>query len=189
MTTMEKHGKLVVVEGPDKPRNTLHARTLVDRLLEQDIASRFVHEPCELPSSGFSQNAEADLQTLNGCRSRIFKDEINQGLEAGEIVISDGNWMSSIVRQGIVQNMGASAVREISRLCLPTDYLNQHFTVLLSGGARVDEQLIRAYDTIGSFDVPKIRGPGLNFSYINPRDDYEEANERILDKLRHAKII
>ncbi len=184
MTTMSERGKYIVIEGADSIHKVKQARMLVDQLNDHDIASRYVHEPWSLPSQNpaFSKNALAELLRLTAYRAELFEEKIEPGLTAGEIVVADGNWLSSLARQGVAQNLGVTIVRELTRLCLPDDYAHPDFLALLYGAETTrDEKVQKSYDALVSSNQA--------FSYISTDGSYEEIHNRIVSKLQRAKVI
>ncbi len=195
MTAIER-GKYIVIEGSDEFDKATQAQMLVARLTEHGIASHYVHEPWELPSQypRLSHSALTELLRLTAYRVDLFNNEIEPGLAAGEIVVADGNWLSSVARQGIARELGVATVRELTRAHLPGAYLNPRFLALISTPNRLQtstpddsmQKIRQAYDTLGSTVSLRQKENGSfvqTFSYISAAGSDTDIHTRIVEKL------
>lgn len=138
---MNGHGKYIVIEGPDGTGKTTQAHLLAEGLSRSGRPSRYVHEPGEtrigieleriLKNPDLARHSETNLLLFTANRFEIYHQVIKPALDNGEIVVSDRNWLSSVVYQGIAAGLGVDTVRSETNKWLPEEYMEPTFTALL----------------------------------------------------------
>jgi dTMP kinase len=134
-------GKYIVIEGPDGTGKTTQAKLLAETLQKQGYAARYVHEPGETPmglelekiikNRKLARDPQTDLLLFTANRLEVYRQIIRPALDAGETIVADRNWLSSVAYQGIAGGLGAEKIHAESKKWLPKQYMQPAFTALL----------------------------------------------------------
>lgn len=134
-------GTYIVIEGPDGSGKTTQATMLVDRLSEQGVTSRLVHEPGETPighelervlkDKDLGRSALTALLLFTANRVELWEQVLEPELREGTTVVADRNWLSSIAYQGVAGQLGTGVVYDLTKQHLPRAYLHPTFTAML----------------------------------------------------------
>jgi dTMP kinase len=134
-------GKYIVIEGPDGTGKTTQAKLLAETLQKQGRAAHYVHEPGETPmglelekiikNRKLIRDPFTDLLLFTANRLEVYNQVIRHALDAGEIIVADRNWLSSVAYQGVAGGLGAEKIHDESKRWLPKQYMEPTFTALL----------------------------------------------------------
>lgn len=143
---MSERGKYIVIEGGGEGiGKSTQSSMLVDHMNDVGIASTYVHEPGAKPDR-MSNEVEDIMEFITKskdveltpheaflaftlARSATYRKKIQPALESGTSVVTDRNWLSSVVYQGYADGIGMHFVRDETAKFLPNEYLYPDFTV------------------------------------------------------------
>jgi len=116
--------RYVAIEGVDGAGKTTVARRVVESLLADGIAARFVREPGGTPTGEAIRRVLLDRGGIvapwteallfAAGRSQLATEVVGPAIEAGEIVVSDRTVYSSLAYQGGARGLGIEAVRAVN---------------------------------------------------------------------------
>ncbi len=183
---MGERGNYIVIEGLGD--TTTQAKLLADHLTIDGVVSHFVHEAAQLetPCPRMSQSAVAELLRLTAYRLDLYNQEIAPVLGRGEMVVADGNWRSSLLRQGIARRLGEALVHQTTREYLPREYVEPKFTVVLYEPNQLPFTEFNQIIPVSQ----KIKGTLVQTgAYVLAAGSDEAVHDRIMQKLKRTRVI
>ena len=126
-----KRGLFLSFEGGEGSGKSLQARGLAQTLLERGRDVVLTREPggtaagerirdILLHAREIPLSPEAQLLLFSSARAQLVREVIRPALDAGQIVIADRFFDSSVVYQGHGQGVPLEAIREVTRLAVGT---------------------------------------------------------------------
>ncbi len=118
-------GRFITFEGTEGGGKSTQINLLAARLRERSLAVRTLREPGGTPigeeirhtlqHSGQNQamTAEAELLLMNASRAQLVREIIRPALDAGEIVLCDRFYDSTIAYQGYGRGLDLETVRRV----------------------------------------------------------------------------
>jgi dTMP kinase len=118
-------GLFISFEGTEGSGKTTQIQLLLSRLEARQLAVRLVREPGGTPigeeirntlqhsAQNHSMTAEAELLLINASRAQLVREVIRPALLAGEIVVCDRFFDSTIAYQAYGRGLDIARVREI----------------------------------------------------------------------------
>jgi len=139
-----------VIEGPDGAGKSTQCNMLVDRLIAEGRQAISVHEPGETPigreiekiikNRDLGRTALSNLLFFTINRLELWKQKLEQALDSGTDVVSERNWLSSLVYQGHAEKMGFDFVTKFTANFLPERYMTPDLTIILATSGMVRQQ-------------------------------------------------
>jgi|TARA_Y100000310_G_scaffold340081_1_gene434705 dTMP kinase len=166
---MTERGKFIVFEGGEGSGKSTQARLLQGYFKESGISSTQIREPGGSPTAEkireiiinpeIERLPETEFLLFSAARVELFKRVVIPNLELGIHVLSDRNYLSSIVYQGYVKGVPLELI----------DYINR----VLTEGNKPDLTFI--------FDVPVEEGLASKVGAERNRfeDEGPEFHERV----------
>jgi dTMP kinase len=118
-------GRFITFEGTEGSGKSTQISLLAERLLGLGFVIRSIREPGGTPigeeirftlkhsKRNAAMTAETELLLMNASRAQIVREVIRPALEAGEIVLCDRFYDSTIAYQGYGRGMDLAKVRQI----------------------------------------------------------------------------
>lgn len=149
-------GKYIVIEGIDGTGKSTIQQSLLTKLTERKIDTVTVHEPGDTPigeairqilkNPQLERQNQTELMLFTAARIELWPI-IRQHLDDGKWVISDRNFLSSIVYQGWSQ--GELAAYQVTKFLadnLDKRYLKPDLTVILDSNLDTAKQRLNQRD-------------------------------------------
>lgn len=143
-------GWLITFEGTEGSGKTTHARWLAERLRSAGRPCRLVREPggtaigeeirhlFKHSAANAGMTPEAELFLINASRAQLVQEIIRPALQAGEIVISDRYFDSTLAYQGYGRGLDLNQVK--ATIALATGGTRPDLTFLLHLPLAVSEE-------------------------------------------------
>lgn len=142
-------GKFITFEGTEGGGKSTQIEILSERLRQMGRVVRLLREPGGTPigeeirhtlkhsDANHAMTSEAELLLMNASRAQLVREVIRPALEAGEIVLCDRFYDSTVAYQGYGRQLDLAAVRRIIDFAVgPT---RPDITVLLDVPVEVSE--------------------------------------------------
>jgi dTMP kinase len=172
-------GLFITFEGTEGCGKSTQVSLLAERLRSMGLLVRTLREPGGTPigeeirhtlkhsHQNHAMTAEAELLLMNASRAQLVREVIRPALAAGEIVISDRFYDSTIAYQGYGRELNLATVR--------------HVVDLAVGNTRPDITLLLHVSSEVSNARRLARQPNLPFEI--KRDRFEEADHAFFDRV------
>lgn len=207
----EYRGSYIVIEGSDPEIRAEQAERLAREQSgvvahEHDEGEEYYRSINRLQSLGSAALVRADFLRTTANRLETYEKTIEPTLHQGNLVVANGNWLSSAAEHGIMTahaGMGAAAVRNATREQLPPEYMQPAFTAMLYTPFDKREAPKDIYRPNPKFPLPdetmrarreaaydeligEIPAP---FQYIDQSGSPEEVEARIAEALKNRRIL
>ena len=149
-------GLFITFEGTEGCGKSTQVSMLAERLRNMGLLVRTLREPGGTPigeeirhtlkhsHANHSMTAEAELLLMNASRAQLVREVIRPALAAGEIVLCDRFYDSTIAYQGYGRELNLTTVRQVIDLAVgntrPDLTLLLHVSVEVSEGRRLARQ-------------------------------------------------
>ena len=175
-------GIFITFEGTEGGGKSTQIGLLADRLRKMHRVVRLLREPGGTPigeeirhTLKYSQDnqamtAEAELLLMNASRAQLVREIIRPALAAGEIVLSDRFYDSTIAYQGYGRGLDLESVRRVIRFAVGET--QPHLTLLLDVPIDVSER--RRHERQALLFVPE------------KRDRMEEADRAFFQRVEQG---
>lgn len=180
---MSEIGKYIVIEGTDGTGKTTQVDMLADKLAQRGIETVYWNEPdgTEMASEirtiikngNLQRQAETDLLLFTAARLENWHDIGSPALKMGKWVLAARNYISTLVYQGIADNVPENLILETTARFLGPRYMSPDRTIILD----FDDEVERAK----RIDQ---RGPLANPDTFESRDDIFQ--QKVLDGYRQV---
>ena len=160
-------GLFVTFEGTEGSGKSTHIQLLAERLRAAGRIVRVLREPGGTPigeevrhtlkhsEQNHAMQAETELLLMNACRAQLVREVIRPALTAGNVVLCDRFYDSTIAYQGYGRQLDLNLVRTIIEFA--TGETRPSLTFLLWVPIEVSEARRRARQHGRSSDVPPDR--------------------------------
>ena len=149
-------GLFITFEGTEGCGKSTQVGLLADRLRNMGLLVRTLREPGGTPigeeirhtlkhsHQNHSMTAEAELLLMNASRAQLVREVIRPALDAGEVILCDRFYDSTIAYQGYGRELNLATVRQVIDLAVgntrPDLTLLLHVSVEVSEGRRLARQ-------------------------------------------------
>jgi dTMP kinase len=170
-------GLFITFEGTEGSGKSTQISLLASRLRSKSLNVRTIREPGGTPigeeirhtlkhsAANQAMTPETELLLMNASRAQLVREVIRPALEAGEVVLCDRFYDSTIAYQGYGRQLDLKLVREVIDLAVGAT--RPDLTILLAISQSISEQRI---------DSRKSVAPGL-------RDRFEEADRAFFTRV------
>ena len=170
-------GLFITFEGTEGSGKSTQISLLASRLRSKGLNVRTIREPGGTPigeeirhtlkhsAANQAMTPETELLLMNASRAQLVREVIRPALEAGEVVLCDRFYDSTIAYQGYGRQLDLKLVREVIDLAVGAT--RPDLTILLAISQSISEQRI---------DSRKSVAPGL-------RDRFEEADRAFFTRV------
>ncbi len=143
------NGLFITFEGTEGSGKSTHIKLLADRLRASGRSVRLLREPGGTPigeevrhtlkhsEQNYAMTAEAELLLMNASRAQLVREVIRPALAAGDLVLCDRFYDSTIAYQGYGRQLDLNVVRTIIDFAVGTT--RPSLTFLLSVPIEVSE--------------------------------------------------
>ncbi len=187
-------GLFITFEGTEGAGKTTQIERLSRRIREMGHHVRMVREPGGTPlgeeirallkhhPAGQGMSAEAELLLMSASRAELVRKVIRPALDAGEIVICDRFFDSTVVYQGYGRGLDLEPIERITTLAVGATVPD--LTLVLQVPLEVSE--VRRAERLGKGSEPADRfdGAGRDF-FLRVEQGFEELLRRHPDRM-HA---
>ncbi|MGE3308839.1 MAG: dTMP kinase [Limisphaerales bacterium] len=172
-------GYFVSLEGTEGSGKSTQAALLVDRLRAGGFRARGLREPGGTPlgeeirhtlkhsQAGAGMVPEAELLLMNAARAQLVREVIQPALDAGEVVVTDRYFDSTVAYQGWGRGLDLARVREV---------------VALAVGSTVPD-LTLLFDVPPEVSAARRRARGLESGDSPGVDRFEREDEEFFDRV------
>jgi dTMP kinase len=190
-------GIFITFEGTEGSGKSTHIQLLADRLRAEGRVVRVLREPGGTPigeeirhtlkhsQQNHAMTPEAELLLMNASRAQLVREVIRPALAAGEIVLCDRFYDSTIAYQGHGRRLDPEVVRTIVGIAVGET--RPDLTLLLSVPIGISEERRLARRQAMLPDVPcpdKTPESRAKLSFSEPlRDRMEEADRDFFERV------
>ncbi|HNR72233.1 MAG TPA: dTMP kinase [Verrucomicrobiota bacterium] len=172
-------GRLITFEGTEGSGKTTQISLLAERLRAQGHPVRTLREPggtaigeeirhtLKHSPANHAMTPEAELLLMNASRAQLVREVIRPALAAGQIVLCDRYYDSTIAYQGYGRQLDLRMVQSLIEVAV--------------GGTRPDLTLVFVVPQEVSEARRRVRQPTLPLSL--KRDRFEEADRAFFDRV------
>lgn len=169
MSNPTKRGFYVVGEGSDGTGKSTHIELLAEYLKkEYDLEVYVMREPGGSPMSSairkivkngdLERDAITNLLLFTAARHQTWFNEALPVLQNGGIVLSDRNFVSSEVYQGVAEGLGVQYVHGVTRAFMDERYMNPDITVVFQMDDELSKKLVKNRGKLSNPDAFESRG-------------------------------
>jgi dTMP kinase len=189
---MTERGKFIVFEGGEGSGKSTQARLLQGYFKESGISSTQIREPGGSPTAEkireiiinpeIERLPETEFLLFSAARVELFKRVVIPNLELGIHVLSDRNYLSSIVYQGYVKGVPLELIDYINRVLTEGNKpdLTFIFDVPVEEGPEFHERVRRGYlEMVGKTENCVLIERGNR----NAEEIYEEVKGHVRERL------
>lgn len=169
MNSPTKQGFYVVGEGIDVSGKSTHIGLLAEYLKkEYDLEVYVMREPGGSPISdeirkivkngSLERDAVTNLLLFTASRHDIWFSRALPVLQSGGVVLSDRNYISSEIYQGVAEGLGVEYVGGVTRAFMDERYMNPDLTVIFQMEDELREKLIKNRGKLSNPDTFESQG-------------------------------
>ena len=190
-------GVFITFEGTEGSGKSTHVQLLAERLRARGRIVRVLREPGGTPigeeirhtlkhsQRNHAMTAEAELLLMNASRAQLVREVIRPALAAGEIVLCDRFYDSTIAYQGYGRRLDLGIVRAVVGFAV--GHTRPDLTLLLAVPVGVSEERRLARQQAMLLDVPfitKKAEDSAKLPFSEPlRDRMEEADREFFERV------
>jgi dTMP kinase len=188
----------ITFEGTEGSGKSTHIQLLAERLRTMNRTVRVLREPGGTPigeeirhtlkhsQQNHAMTAEAELLLISASRAQLVRQVIRPALAAGEVVLCDRFYDSTIAYQGYGRRLDLNLVRAV--IDFAVGETRPHLTLLLSVPIEVSETRRLARQQTMLFDVRAKKSEGhAKLPFNEPlRDRMEEADRDFFERVEHG---
>lgn len=190
-------GVFITFEGTEGSGKSTHVQLLAERLRARSRIVRVLREPGGTPigeeirhtlkhsQRNHAMTAEAELLLMNASRAQLVREVIRPALAAGEIVLCDRFYDSTIAYQGYGRRLDLGIVRAVVGFAV--GHTRPDLTLLLAVPVGVSEERRLARQQAMLLDVPfitKKAEDSAKLPFSEPlRDRMEEADREFFERV------
>jgi dTMP kinase len=177
-------GKFITFEGTEGGGKSTQIQILAERLRQMGRVVRLLREPGGTPigeeirhtlkhsDANHAMTPEAELLLMNASRAQLVREVIRPALDAGEVVLCDRFYDSTVAYQGYGRQLDPAAVRQV--IDFAVEQTRPDLTVLLDVSVELSEARRSAR-------MASLRGDAT----VVQRDRIEEADRAFFERV-HA---
>ena len=193
-------GLFITFEGTEGSGKSTHIQLLAERLRAMNRTVRVLREPGGTPigeeirhtlkhsQQNHAMTAEAELLLLSASRAQLVRQVIRPALAAGEVVLCDRFYDSTIAYQGYGRQLDLNLVRAVIEFAVGET--RPDLTLLLAVPIEVSETRRLARQQTMLLDVPvraKKSEGHAKLPFNQPlRDRMEEADRGFFERVEHG---
>jgi dTMP kinase len=193
-------GIFITFEGTEGSGKSTHVQLLAERLRAEGRIVRVLREPGGTPigeeirhtlkhsQTNHAMTPEAELLLMNASRAQLVREVIRPALAAGEIVLCDRFYDSTVAYQGYGRRLDLDVVRAVVEFAVGDT--RPDLTLFLSVPIRISEERRLARQQATLLDVPfgnKKPEGCAKLSFSEPlRDRMEEADRDFFERVEQG---
>ncbi|MCI0535889.1 MAG: dTMP kinase [Verrucomicrobiales bacterium] len=166
-------GLFITFEGTEGCGKTTQINLLAERLRSLGQPCRLVREPGGTPigeeirytlkhsAQNHAMTSEAELLLMNASRAQLVREVIQPALAAGEIVLCDRFYDSTIAYQGYGRGLDLDFVRRI--IAFAVGETRPHFTILLTLPVGISEARREGRQSAATFERDRMEEADRSF--------------------------